>query len=357
MRPAAGARLQNRAIEVAGTTAVDVAGFQDVAAELSDRAVRVDIEEARRLRIQIADRTILVDGIDSLDDPGEHGLRLGLAPAQRTRQIDEIAAHVLHGARQSANFGGAARRNGGGEISLAEAHRRCRECPHGGCDHLAEHDAGEHREDREHERGHLQTPREMTCRLVDRRRRQARFDERDRLAGRCEHRDAGSVQIKRRDALHRRVAIGERGGMQRREVIDGGGREASIIDQAYRQSHVLAQRARQLHIQVAHDVDARRLGFAEACRGAHDRGRGAAGCSEKALALFGARGHDLVPGQGLARLRKELRPLEHGAGIDGLRLAEAPQEELKGFGALLRDQALQRRAVGEHVRCVVADEF
>ena len=41
----------------------------------------VDAEQLRRLRIEVADVAVLVDGVHALDDAGEHRLGLGLAPA------------------------------------------------------------------------------------------------------------------------------------------------------------------------------------------------------------------------------------------------------------------------------------
>ena len=42
--------------------------------------------------------------------PVEHGLRFGLALPQLAGEVDEIAAHVLHRARELADFRRAARR-------------------------------------------------------------------------------------------------------------------------------------------------------------------------------------------------------------------------------------------------------
>ena len=52
--------------------------------------------------------------------------------------------------------------------------------------------------------------------LIDRGCRQARLDERDRLAGGCKHRNAGGVEVQQIDALHGRVAVGKRRRIQRR---------------------------------------------------------------------------------------------------------------------------------------------
>ena len=49
-------------------------------------------------------RRSVIDREYALDHAAEHGLRFGLAPAQRIGEIDQIAAHLVHRARQCADL-------------------------------------------------------------------------------------------------------------------------------------------------------------------------------------------------------------------------------------------------------------
>jgi hypothetical protein len=66
---------------------------------------------------------LAVDGIYAFDDAFQHGLRLGLATTQRAGEFDQVSAHVFHGARQLADFGGTTRRDRRGEVPLTQAFR------------------------------------------------------------------------------------------------------------------------------------------------------------------------------------------------------------------------------------------
>ena len=103
----------------------------------------------------------------------------------------------------------------------AEARRRLGEVLHGTCDELAEHRAGEHRQQREQQRGDQQLLHQVAAGAVDRARRQQRLDERDGLAAGGEHRHGSRHTRPALDALHRGVAVGERRRVQRREAFTG----------------------------------------------------------------------------------------------------------------------------------------
>src|SRR5690606_25487027 len=96
LRIAFSASPQNRAARHTRALAVLRAGFQHIAAESTDRFACVDAEQARRLRIEIADHSRAIDCKDAFDDTAQYGLRLDFAPAQRIGQLDEIVPHVLH---------------------------------------------------------------------------------------------------------------------------------------------------------------------------------------------------------------------------------------------------------------------
>src|SRR5580658_2033019 len=132
------ARLDDRTAEVARPPPVLVARLEHIAAEAPDRLLGGHIQQPRGLRVEVADETVAVDRVDALDDAAEYRLRLGLAPPQRAGEIDEVAAHVLHGARQRADFGGTARRDGGREITAAETRGGAGELAHRADHRLAE---------------------------------------------------------------------------------------------------------------------------------------------------------------------------------------------------------------------------
>ena len=205
---------QDRAVGLAGTNAIRALRLEQIAAEAADRRLRVDAEQLRGLGIQVADVAVAIHREHALDDSGEHALGLGLAPAQRAGEIHQVAAHVFHGARQRADLGGAPDRNRGREVALAEAHGRRGEILHRPGDELAEHGAGQHRQQRQHQRRDQQAMDERADLTVDLRRRQARLDQRDDLAGIGEQREARRVQIELLDMRHGVATIGKAGAVQ-----------------------------------------------------------------------------------------------------------------------------------------------
>src|SRR5690606_16831326 len=104
LRIALRASAQNRAVGLAWTLTVLQAGLQHIAAESTDRLVCLDAEQSRGLRIEIANHSRSIDGVDTFDDAAQNGLCLYLASAQRVSELHEIVAHVLHRARELADL-------------------------------------------------------------------------------------------------------------------------------------------------------------------------------------------------------------------------------------------------------------
>src|SRR6185295_1034698 len=92
------------------------AGLEHVAAELADGILRIDTEQPRRLRVEVADVAFLVDGVHALDHGFEDHLRLGLAMPQLRVEVDQIAPHVVHRAGELADLGRTRRRDRGREV-------------------------------------------------------------------------------------------------------------------------------------------------------------------------------------------------------------------------------------------------
>ena len=148
LRLAVVARRVDRAAEVAGAPAIDVARFQHVAAELADELGRGRAEHFRGLRVQVTDAPVGIHRIDALDHALQHGLGLGLAMAQRRRQVHEVAPHVFHRARERLDFLRALGRDRGGEIALAEPLRGGGERLQRRADAAREHERNEERNER-----------------------------------------------------------------------------------------------------------------------------------------------------------------------------------------------------------------
>src|SRR6185437_2692209 len=119
-----GARLQDRAAIVTRPAAVLVARFQNVAAESTNRLLRRHSQQACRLRIEVAYDPVLIDGVDTLNNPTEHGLRFSLSATQGACQVDEVASHIFHRSCERTHLSGATNRNGRREVSLAKTHGR-----------------------------------------------------------------------------------------------------------------------------------------------------------------------------------------------------------------------------------------
>src|SRR5262249_57236590 len=81
------AGLHDRAAELARPPAILGARLEHIAAEAPDRLLGRDAQQPLGLRIEVADRAVLVDRIHALDDAAEHRTRLGLAPPQRAREL------------------------------------------------------------------------------------------------------------------------------------------------------------------------------------------------------------------------------------------------------------------------------
>ena len=151
LRAAAMARAQDRAVGSRRAAVPSSAhGLSTSPQNLPMASSGFDAEQPRRLRIQVADVAFLVDGVHALDHCLEHRLRLGLAMAQLGSEIDEVAAHVVHGARELRRLRPG--RAVGIEVEKSPCPRRTAasvSASIGRGDALAEHHAGEHREHRE----------------------------------------------------------------------------------------------------------------------------------------------------------------------------------------------------------------
>ena len=186
------------------------AGLEHVTTEFPDGVGRLDAEQPCGLRIQVADVALLVDGVHTFDHRVEHHLRLGFALPQLRVDIDQVAAHVVHGACQLPDFRG----SGGGyrrrEVALAETHRRIGKCLGGTRDAPPEQHPGNQRQQREYHGGDDQTPDQRAHGAIGIGRGSGGFDQRHALAGRRQDRKTGCIQSARLDPLHRESSIGER---------------------------------------------------------------------------------------------------------------------------------------------------
>jgi hypothetical protein len=145
--------------------------------------VRLHAQQPLRLRIQIANDTRLVDGVDAFDDAAEHCLRLGLAPAQLAGELHQVVAHGFDRARKLADFLRAPDRDRGREVAAAELADRIAQCAERTGDLLTEDHAREHGEHRQHDCRDEQPAHEAADRGVDLARRQPCFQQHDGFAG------------------------------------------------------------------------------------------------------------------------------------------------------------------------------
>ena len=167
LRLAVVARRVDRAAEVAGTPAIHVARFQHVAAELADEVGRGRAEHFRGLRVQVTDAPVGIHRIDALDHALQHGLGLGLAMAQRRRQVHEVASHVFHRAGERLDFLRALGRDRGGEIALAEPLRGGGQRLERRADPAREDERNEERNEGEQERDECEPAHEARNRARD----------------------------------------------------------------------------------------------------------------------------------------------------------------------------------------------
>jgi hypothetical protein len=291
---AGAARRDDRTAVIAGAPPVLVARLEHVPAEAPHGLICGEAEQLHGLGVEVADGAILVDGVHAFDDAGEHRLRLRLAPSERTREIDEVAAHVLHGARQCPDFRRATGRDRGGEVPGPEAHGRGGERAHRARDEFAQHHPGKHRQRCEDEGGEQQLVHQVPRRGVHRRGRQQGRDERNGLTAGGEYRHARGIDFLRIDALHRRVPVGQGGGVQRRERIHRGTGIAAVVDEAHLRADLLAELVREPLIQAPHHIQGKsRIAQSRARpEQRHVLGRGQ---RHEAAALLGGGGHDLLP--------------------------------------------------------------
>ena len=222
------------------------------------RASAGGAEHLRRLRVEVADAPVGVDGVDALDHALQHGLGLGLVLAQSRREVEEVAAHVVHRARERLDLLRALGRDRGGEIALAEALGVVRERLDRRADAPREQQRCEERDDCEQDGYQREPAHEARDRAGAGVRRQPRLDEQDRLAGRRKHR-----QARRKFAPRRDFRDGDRAGRQRLRVhvavsgIDGiqpggHGQEADL------DAHLARQLCREAIVEAAdrHDLAA-----------------------------------------------------------------------------------------------------
>ena len=102
--------------------AIDALRLQHIAAELADDFAWPAGPAVAHLRIGVADAPLVIDRVYALDDAAEHGLGFGLAPPQRIGQVDQIAPHLVHRARERADLQRRhGRQRGGKKIAAADA--------------------------------------------------------------------------------------------------------------------------------------------------------------------------------------------------------------------------------------------
>ena len=255
LRAAFGARFEDGASVIARAAAFLLQRLQHIAAEAADGLLRVDAQEPGGLGVEIADVAMLIDCVDALDDASEHRLRLSLTPSQRPRQLQKIAAHVLHGMGERADLGGAARRNRGGEIALSDAHRRVGERLDGTDDTPTQDRAGKHRDCGENQGGQNEIADQPGRRAFHQSDRQARIDEADGLAARCKERHARLVDSERVDPPHCGVPVGERRGIERRVRIHRIGGVRAVIEEADLGPDPIRQLVRKPRVEQPQHVD------------------------------------------------------------------------------------------------------
>ena len=112
--------MDDGAVVLAGAHAIFAARLQHIPAETADGLARRDGQQPCGSVVHIGDAALLIDGVHAFDDAAEHRLRFGFALPERVGEIDEVAAHVIHGARQLPDLRRAAGGNRGGEVALAE---------------------------------------------------------------------------------------------------------------------------------------------------------------------------------------------------------------------------------------------
>ena len=168
--------------------------------------------------------------------PLEHGLRFGFAPSQRARELDQVVAHVFHGARELADFLRAADRNRRREIAVTEPLGRIGQRADRAGDLLTEDDAGKHRERGEHDRRDEQAL-ARDCRPTRRCRRDGSRASSSAIASPVEAKTGKLAAYRSEivDARDRRATVGQARRMQPREVVDLLVLdEVAVVDQANR---------------------------------------------------------------------------------------------------------------------------
>jgi len=83
----------------------------------------------------------------------QHRLRLGLATAQRRRELDQVAPHVVHRTGQGRHLSGAAGRDRSGEVTAAKPPRRVRQRLQRPADPPRQQPRDEQRDGRQHRGG------------------------------------------------------------------------------------------------------------------------------------------------------------------------------------------------------------
>ena len=341
LRLAVVARGVDRAGEVAGPLSVDELWLEHVAAELADQGFGRGAEHLRRLRVEVADAPIGIDGVDALDHALQHRLGLGLALAQRRGEVEQVPAHVVHRARERLHFLRALCRDRGGEVALPEAFRgicerldRCADAP-------SEQERGEQRSAGEQDRHEREPAHEARDRSGADGRGQPRLDQQDRLAGRSEHRQAGRELAPRRDfrdgdcagceRLRMHVPVGGIDGVEPRAHRQEADLDAHLAGKLGREAVVEAADCENLSAGKARNVCAR-AERPTLCARDHER-----------LALFRGSREGRGPGRGLTRGDDGLRPVEQRAGVEPRRAAEPAQEELQLHNVALPHEARERR--------------
>jgi hypothetical protein len=231
LRGTGGAGAQDRAVCFARANAVRALWPQQVPAEAADRCLEIHAKQLRRLRIQVADVAIAVHREHAFHDPSQHALGFGFAPPQRACEIYKTATHVLHRARQRSDLGGTADGYRGGEVALPQSQRRRGEVLDGTGNKLPQHGARQYSHQRQQQRGDQQAMDQRADFAIDLRRRQARLEQRDGLAGIGVQREAGHVHIQRLDMRHRIMTVRKARTVDAGQLVHRGRRKAAVVDE------------------------------------------------------------------------------------------------------------------------------
>ncbi len=325
-------------------------GLENIAAEPALRIRGFDLQQPLGLGIEEADAARLVDRIDALHDTTQDGLGLRLPPPQLAGQLNQVAAHLLHGRGQHADL-------------LAAGHRDCRRQvpgtePAGGIrqpldigDPVAPDEQrcrdGEHAGEHSHTEDPLGHPGDSPHDLVQ---RQAGMHYRNGLARHRHDGLARSIHTVRRQARRDGFAARDGAGIEDIEGI-GAVPTGEKINDFDTESRVLAQAQRKTRIQRPNrhhrDIIVTGRTCARAVQCVARQGTG----HQEAVALFGRGRQHEVPVDVLANDRKRPVVPDDDAAAESGALAVARQVVGQRIRSSQAQQAVKRRTFAQHANC------